>query len=82
MRLEVLKTYRDEMAIAVIMPWPYKENPLNLSGVVYNKTVTWNLYYRLFNGISGNNYKKVKGILARNKFIAREYRAGITNLYI
>ncbi len=82
MRLEVLKTYSNEVAIAVIMPWPYKENPKNLSGVVYNKTVTLNLYYRLFNGISANNYKKVKGILNRNKFVAREYRAGVTNLWI
>lgn len=42
MRIEVLKTYDNEVAIAVIMPWPYKENNglTAYDGLVYNKTVT------------------------------------------
>lgn len=82
MRMEVLKTYSNEMSIAVIMPWPYKDNLLNYSGVIYNKTVTRDLHGRLFNAIKALNYKRVMGILKRNRFASRPYYEGITSLYI
>lgn len=82
MRLEVIKDYGDEISIAVIMPWPYKENPLNWDGIIYNKTVSIDLYYRLFNAVQSKDYGKVQGILNRNRFAKREYKQGITTLYI